>query len=79
MRKTYCYICDTRLWGEVPMPDKLGFTMSHCYKHGWVPDHKGLQVIYNSRLDFVIEIYHKMLKYIDACFGFFVWIFHLRK
>jgi hypothetical protein len=79
MRKTYCYICKARLWGKVPMPDTPGFTMGHCYKHGWVPDHKGLQIAYHSWFDSVIEIYYKVLKCIDACFGFLVWISHLRK
>jgi hypothetical protein len=79
MRKTYCYICKTRLWGKIPIPDVPGFTMGHCYKHGWVPDHKGLQVAYCSWLDFLIKVCNKILRYVDACFGFFVWALHLRK
>jgi len=76
MRKTYCYLCGSRLWGKKPMPD-YPFTMGHCYQHGWVPDHEGLQILSYSFLDLLISGFRSFLKILDSIFGFFTWILRL--
>lgn len=75
MRKVYCYLCEQRLWGVKPNPDITGFTMGHCFNHGWVPDHEGLQVISYSWYDWLLDRFVGFIEKLCSFFGLIVYIF----
>jgi len=79
MRVTYCHKCKVKLWGSKPMPDQEHFTMGYCYNHGWVPDYLGLQVVYHNYIDIIISLYSSFSKFLDSCFGLFVFILKGKK
>ena len=71
-RETWCYKCDTKLWGEKPDPGHHSFTMGYCPHHGWVPDHEGMQVLTHCETRaFLWGFRNFMVGIFDWLFGFF--------